>query len=436
MYLVLAMVSNPVLRQVEDIQGQWAKGLQELSIVILLLLIFIFFISWFYPFIVKNLMDQAAYSTWLYLNVILLITSLVFIIYIMSYFWRLRNTPQFYVLFIKREEEQKQIDTTRLEEQKKIDTTRFFRLFLIPTGISIGLAFAKLSYVLYFFVSKNYWFSGLTDWWSFELNLFSYYPLIVVVCSCIILYYAYHIKPERIQRSAPRLLFVPLILSILLELLDISSLNPSLAYLQRYMEAYGLGSVFIQIEISGFTTHIMVLTALIVLLYLTYHIDVEHRKPCTLVKEGNLGGVIEEGVGILPKKVRVGYSYNIPLDLGLSKDFKKRPHGDCSYTRGDCLEVELQGVELKIDGEKRLKICDASPLLTTTWNCSFPTSGNHAMNLMINVVKQDNSRHLIFTQAQDIEVSSLLSVSWAPVFTLVVPSLTAVMNALKVSGVL
>jgi len=163
-----------------------------------------------------------------------------------------------------------------------------------------------------------------------------------------------------------------------------------------------------------------------VLLYLTYLINVEHRKISTLVKEEHLRGVIEEGVGILPKRVRVGNSYNIPIDLALSKDFMSIYHR-CKF--GDYLEVELQGVELKIGGEKRLRICETSPLLITGWNCSFPTPGTHAMNLKISVVKRDNSRHLIFTHAHDVKVNSLLSISWVPVFTLITPILTSVVHS-------
>lgn len=48
------MTSDIIRKQVEDIQGQWAERLQELSIIVLLLLIFIFFDEWFSGFIMER----------------------------------------------------------------------------------------------------------------------------------------------------------------------------------------------------------------------------------------------------------------------------------------------------------------------------------------------------------------------------------------------
>ena len=131
------MVSDIIQKQVEDIQGEWAKRLQELSIIVLLLIIILFVESWFGDYIIIRILNYSPSLQMLYVDVYLLIAVIVFL-YTMLYFWRLRNTPQFHVLFIERK-----------EEQKQIDTNSFFRLFLIPISVSIGLAFTTLSYGLY-----------------------------------------------------------------------------------------------------------------------------------------------------------------------------------------------------------------------------------------------------------------------------------------------
>ena len=198
------MASDIIRKQVEEIQGQWIKGLQELSIITLLLLIPIFICDWFGALILHH----ASFAL-LPFDVIIGLVSIVFLIGILWYFWRLRDTPQFHVLFIERK-----------EEQKQSDTKQFLTLFLIPAGLSIGLAFTILSYGLYTSYWPYWWYGwlhGRTLWLSPGQIFLSFYPLIVVVCSSIGLFYAYHIKPERIQKNVPWLLFIPLISSIFIE---------------------------------------------------------------------------------------------------------------------------------------------------------------------------------------------------------------------------
>ena len=392
-------MSNPVQRLVEEIQGQWVKRLQELSIIILLLLIPIFVEDWFGTFVV----DLKTPSTLLSFNVIMLIVSIVFFISIVWYFWRLRNTPQFHILFIEHKEEQKQ-------RNKK----QFLASFLIPVGISIGLSITILSYGLY----TCYWpyWHKHTNWLSPELVPLSFYPLIVVVFSSIVLYNTYGIKPERVWRGAPSLLFTPLILSIFIELLETSTVaNRLWHFFQGTPFKPGIN---VTTDIWFFVFRAVFVTSLIVLLYLMYRINVEHMEISTLATEKYLRGVIEKGVGILPKRVHVGDSHSISLDLTLSKDFVSTDHlCKCS----DYLEAELQAVGLKVDGEKRLRICETSPLLITGWNCIFPSSGTHTMNLMINVVKRDSSRSLIFMQEHAVKVEGFLSGSGGSILALLTP---------------
>jgi len=190
--------------KLKNIEGQEPKRLQELSVITLLLVFSIFVNSWFFDLMHEFKEESATHSDLLFwdLNytVTLFIVSLVFLLGIVWYFWRLRNTPQFHILFIERK-----------EERKQINTKRFFRLFLIPVGISTGLSFTILSYET---LPLGYWWSpGHTFLWNFEHSPLPYYPLILVVCSSTVFYYAYRIKPERVQKWAPWLLSIPIILS-------------------------------------------------------------------------------------------------------------------------------------------------------------------------------------------------------------------------------
>jgi hypothetical protein len=188
------------------------------------------------------------------------------------------------------------------------------------------------------------------------------------------------------------------------------------------------GPVDVAAAFAFYGFNVLFVASFVALLYLTYlRIDAEHRKSYTLAKEEHLRGFIEEGVGILPKRVRVGNSLSVSLDLTLSKDFVSTDH---LCKSSDYLETELQAVELKVDGEKRVRICETSPLRIAGWNCSFPTSGTHTMNLLINVVKRDNSRHLVFMQNHTVKVDSLLSISWAPILALITPILATVVQTM------
>jgi hypothetical protein len=346
----------------------------------------------------------------------MLIVSIVFFISITRYIWRLRNTPQFHVLFIEHK-----------EEQKQSDTKQFLTSFLIPVGISIGLAITILSYGLYTCYGQYWWLYKQTRWLSPELIPLSFYPLIVVACSSIVLYNTYRIKPERVQRSASSLLFTPLILSIFVELLETSTATYWLYEILGPLSSRLYSNVSPTINFIFFAFRALFTTSLIVLLYLTYRISVEHREVSTLATEKHLRGFIEEGVGILPKRVRMGDSHSISFDLTLSKDFVSTDHlCRCS----DYLEAELQAVELKVDGEKRLRICGTSPLPITGWNCSFPTPGWHTMHFMINVVKRDSSRSLIFMQKHAVKVESFLSGSWGSIFALIAPIFLTVLQYL------
>lgn len=256
-------------------------------------------------------------------------------------------------------------------------------------------------------------------------------PLIIVVCLFALLYFAYRAKPERVQTTLPWLLFIPIVASISLSVYAIF-----LNLYDMFVVEGGigpLGLVDFAGDITFFSYTALFSASFILLFYLTCHyISAEHRKPYTLATGEHLQGLIEEGVGILPARVRVGDSHHIPLDLTFSKDFVERcSHVEDPHASGEYLEAELKGVGLEVDSEKRLRICETSPLPVTTWNCRFSKSGTHTINLFINLVTPPNNlRHLIFMHHDTVKVNSLFSISWAPIVAFITPILVIMMQVL------
>lgn len=362
---------------------------------------------------------------YLYFSIILFIAGLVFFYFIMRYLWQLRNTPQFHVLFIERK-----------EAEKRVDKERFFRLFLLPVGVSIGLALIMVPYELW---PGHWWSPEHTLWWSLGHTPLTFCPLISVICSSVVLYYAYHIRPERVQRSAPWLLFISLILSIFyvstnLELYPIkTNFIGRISWLSAtswFGAPPSPGDIWFPIDWVTFGYRGLFLTSLIVLLYLLYSIKVEQENVSTFAEGEHLRGFIEEGVGILPKRVRAGHSYHISFDLTPSKGFVKRAsHVEDHYASSEYLEAELQAPGLTVDGEKQSRVHETSPLPVITWTCYFSASGIQTINLLIRVIKPDNSRHLVFRQHHTVKVDNLLNISWAPMLAFISPILVALVQA-------
>ncbi|MGZ4940471.1 MAG: hypothetical protein ACXVIF_07050 [Halobacteriota archaeon] len=420
------MVSDGVRKQVDEIQGQGVRRLQELSPLVLLLVIPIFVLCWCWSLALTSAIISDDLARYLYFSVVLFIAGLVLFFIVVRYFWRFRNTPLFHVLFIARN-----------EAEKQVDTARFFRLCLLPVGVSIGLAVTMVPYELY----PGYWWSSEhTLWWSLGHTPLTLWPVISVASSSIALYYAYHINPERVQRSAPWLLCIPLILSIFyvgtnVELYPIpTEVIGRLSWLSA-TSWFGAPSspenIWLAIVWTTFGYRGLFLTSLIVLLYLLYSINVEQRKASTFAEGGHLREFIEKGVGILPKRVRTGHSYHIALDLTPSKGFMNRAsHVEDHHASREYLETELQAPGLTVDGEKLSRVHETSPLPVTMWTCHFSESGIQTINLLIRVIKPDNSRHLVFRQHHIVEVDNLLNISWAPIAILIAPILAAVVQAL------
>ena len=412
---------NPVRKQVKDIQEQNYKILQQLSIIVLLLQVTLFVIHWFGSIVAArpgllHLPD----ASWMKLDygIILVMVSFVFLLGIVWYFWRLQNEPQFHVLFIERKEEE------------QIDAKRFLTPLLIPVCISIGLAFPMLGYELY----PGYWWSSEQPLsWTLEHTLFPYYPLIVVVCLSAVFYFAYRITPERLKRGVTWLLLIPILLSIGTELHKISFNVLAWYALALNSKAPLPGSIKVTADILLFGASALFLASLFVLLYLIYDNNPENKNFSTFVDEGHLQGVIDEGVWILPERVRKDDTYGSSLDVTLSDKFITKASSENNpYKSNDHLEAEIKAIGLDVGGAERLRISESSSSLpTTTWIFSFKQSGVHTIHLKINVISlPDQSRDVVFMHEHTVKVDSFLSISSKPVLAFIMPIILTVMRGL------
>ncbi len=427
------MVSDAIQKQVDEIQGQEVRRLQELSLLVLSLTVVYFVIWWFIELLLIPYFLGLPDAPWIYLNIniIILTFTLAFLILVVSYLWWLRNKPQYRILFIE-----------RVEPRRQIDAKHVLTLLLVPASISLGLMsflFFQMMYATFpalqtpllisFFRSFGPFFWVSPSTYEHAIGGPPVFPLIVVVCLFALLYFAYRRTPERVQRSLPWVLFIPIIASISLSLYAIWwNLNDKFVVTGTGIGPRGL--VDFVADITYFSWNAMLLASFILLFYLTCHyIFAEHRQFYTLATGEHLQGLIDEGVGILPARVRAGDSHSISLDLTLSKGFVKRASPVEDYhASSDYLEAELQAPGLTVDGDKQSRVHEISPLPVITWTCHFSASGNQTINLLIRVIKPNNSRHLVFRHHHTVKVNSLFSISWAPIVAFITPFLVIVVQ--------
>jgi len=421
------MTSDIIQKHLAEHTEQSFKRLQEISMLVLLITVafFVYYLCSFSASLPFRLNLPNGY--WIFLRYFIFVTvvSFAFFIGIVSHFWWLRNKPHFHVLFIQWKKNQEQIDATYYPGS--------FTLVLISIiGITTGLSsFVLVDFSLVILRLPAYYHQHLeTDLNGFYLHP-AIYSLIIGVCFSLLLYLVYSIKTERTQRSFHLLLFIPIFLLISAAVLQLWYSVLDLCYPIFNNNMLSVGYVAFTRSVLSFSPITLFLASFIVLSYLAYHIHAEYRKFYTFVEEKNTRGVIEEGVWILPKKVRAGDTHSLFLDLTLSSDFKKRPHGDCSYNSSDYLEAEVQAIGLNVRGEERLRISETSLLPVTTWVYSFAKSGINTINLKINVVKPaDNSRDTIVIHTHKVKVHSFLSISLSPMLALITPILVLLLQTL------
>ncbi len=132
-------------------------------------------------------------------------------------------------------------------------------------------------------------------------------------------------------------------------------------------------------------------------------------------------------VCILPKKGRVGNTHPMLVDFDLSENYKS----PCEDAAAKHLEVELQAAGLKVDGERRVKLCPSSSLPSSIWSCCLSSTGEHDISLIFSVVSPQTqllqeTKDVIFHLEHTIHVKGLLSASWLPMLTITLSALSTV----------
>jgi len=445
------MVSKFILKQVEDIREQNFVVLQELAIIVLVLQLVHFVAFWFAGWWEQR---PGAYMADLHLsiedtrmmalqgNVPVLTVSFCILIFLVMYYFQLRNKPKFRLFFIG-----SQIESRPLSQKRILSS------FLI-IGVSIGLASLAAFYEFSVLFQLGHYTTLVHryTWWSPHNKdvIYPLYPLIVTVCMSLLFYFLYrinHERYERVQRILPMLLFVPIILSVCVtieRLFDDTIVYYAYVFTTGYHESH---LEFLD-RVVTFGNMSVILASSLVLLYLIHYCSNSRREGAPAGIEGGLlEGVIKEAVWVLPEKIRENDSHSVWLELELSENFKKRPSDvnerdppeSALYTSSDYLEAELEGVGMTVGGQKQLKILEpplqeTPPLLVTAWSCSFAKHGIHTMNLRLNVVKADKTKQLLFIQDHTVRVDSFLTMSWAPIFAILGPILVVVVQVLLRGG--
>jgi hypothetical protein len=136
---------------------------------------------------------------------------------------------------------------------------------------------------------------------------------------------------------------------------------------------------------------------------------------------------ITQAVCILPEKGRVGNTHPLLLDFDFSENYKS----PCEDPAAKHLEVELQAAGLKVDGERRVKLCPSSSLSSSIWSCCLSSTGEHEISLIVRVVSpqtelSQETKDVIFHVEHTIHVKGLLSASWGPLLTITLAALSTV----------
>jgi hypothetical protein len=180
------------------------------------------------------------------------------------------------------------------------------------------------------------------------------------------------------------------------------------------------------------------LLALIISFLLGYQASVDASPIYASVEEPLLYRFVKSGLGIFPKKVALGSSQNIILRFAFSDKCGTHsnpvPAGSCN----EYVEAELQAAALKVDGDKKLRLYDTSPLPVSLWNCQFPESGTQIVNLIISEVNSaTDTRSVVFTFEHTIKIKGALIASVQPVVAITLSIVTLWASASSVlSGVL
>lgn len=298
---------------------------------------------------------------------------------------------------------------------------------LFPTFLSLGLALSTIISQFNTFQLFVYYDTGVVGF----INPFNpphppIGPLILVVALFAFLFGLYLVNPQRLQRNLPRFLALPPSLLYLVLFSQISRNAPG--WWNDIALGRGPSNVVIN-ELMFISSRLALLVILTVILYLIYQYNAKFRDFYIYLASRDLRNLIKYAEGLLPKRVHKGDAQSIFLDLVRSEQCTEEHALNGSPHPNEHLEVEVQSAGLNIDGDKRVIACETSSLSTSTWNCSFPTAGTQAINLLISLVQPPNGRDIVFAYKHDVRVDDFLSESWKPLIAILTPILPILVSA-------
>jgi hypothetical protein len=175
--------------------------------------------------------------------------------------------------------------------------------------------------------------------------------------------------------------------------------------------------------------------ALIVTFWLGYQASVDITPLHTSVEEPLLHKWINGARGIFPKKVALGSSQNIAFTFNFSDARNYGATLENKNIRDEFVEAELQAAALKVDSDKRIRLCDISSLQTSTWNCHFPAAGVQTLNFIISEVNSArNTRNVIFTFTYMVRIKGALIASLQPLLAITLSMVTLWMSLRSALG--
>ena len=138
----------------------------------------------------------------------------------------------------------------------------------------------------------------------------------------------------------------------------------------------------------------------------------EQNKTTETVYNEGFGAYIEDGNLKLPRQVYVGSSHNIYADLKAVAAEKS----DEDFT------VELQAAGLLVNGDlaQRKKI-EPHTRTCYLWNCCFPMSGVHSINLLFKRVLADSKESEMLVRTHTFKVVEFYRELWKPALSLLIP---------------
>jgi hypothetical protein len=424
-------LSNEVIRNYSySFERHSYTTLGALSLFVFFLSLFVFLEVWY-----------GNYEPIVLLRVqIALAISLVFIIFV-AFFWSLLAKPHFQIVVIERSD----------KDQPKLHTGLFERMFrlqgepkkpwriplqasmllLFPPFLSLGLALATIiaqfdTIPLFIYYDIAYYVDGLKVFAnSSVLPHAPVGPVILVVALFVFLFIRYRANPQRMQR---RLLWFLALPPCLLYVVLFSQISRNAPGWWRDI-ALGLApSSSVVAEGMFISSRLALLVILTVILYLLFHYNAKLRDFYIYVVSRDSRNLIDYAEALLPKRVHVGDAQSIFFDLTRS-EVCAEGEIDGAHQLNNHLEIEIQAAGLSVDGDKKVTACETSALSTSTWNCSFPTAGTQAINLLISVIQPSNDRDIVFAYKHDVRVDNFISESWKPLIAIVTPILPVLISA-------